>query len=80
MQKPQRTVNFIEPELEEVEEQKKAKILRQATRGDPMLSSNPDGSQRIRMLKQKSSYLSDFECDSEDETKYAARGAYEWDH
>lgn len=84
-----KTVNFSEQAFEQ--SLRPSKLVRKPTRGEAMaLQSKPDGSQRMRklVLKQQSSYLSDFECDSDEmdqqyeerviaRKKAAAREAFE---
>ena len=71
-------VNFTEKAFEQ--SLKPTKVIRkQPTRGDVKISTSEDGNKRLRMYKQKSSYLSDFECESDDEEKQAVREAFELD-
>ena len=45
------------------------------------LETNKEAVKRIRMVKQKSSYLSDFECDSDDDqVESSIRETFEPDH
>ena len=42
--------------------------------------TNKEGVRRLPMVKQKSSYLSDFECDSDDQVESSIRETFEMDH